>query len=72
MAYLAEYLVQRLSVHSAWRKPEGKGKEAFKSADHLYGQWVMAWGKLDVCILGISAWNISGTGESAAACSEKD
>ena len=56
MAYFADDVVQRLRVYSPWRKPlrpvEGHKEYVYR----VWNQWIVAWGELDIRVLGIVSW----------------
>ena len=60
MAYISDGMVPGLSLHSIRWKPERKMEKIQKRDDCIPDQWLVAWGKLDVCYMGRTEWAVSG------------
>ena len=52
MAHIAHHLVQGLCVHSFGGQPDGHGNVYQKCNHRFSGEWLLAWGQLDVHRLG--------------------
>ena len=56
MAHQPDHLVYRLCLYPAGRQPMQQGKASAQPAHHLSAQRSLAWGELDLCLLGPLAW----------------